>query len=350
MVAEYFEKTLGSRLTEAGLPPVDRYYPVDADVDITVGENPVKRDMYWYHPDYIGNVDLITDGSGRVYQFFMYNAFGENLYQWTQSTGDYDSPYRFNGKELDPETGNYYYGARYYDPKISVWLSVDPLAHEYQNLSPYVFTGNNPIMLVDPDGMRIDDYLLDRKTGEITLLRETDDDFDVLYASDENGNANPTNLTVIEDRELLPQMAGENNTSYKNPTYGVDIDGRTGNTNNSADAEELFDFASKNSDVEWSLQDYVDGTSAVSTANDGSITTVGGFHPDNKGKVVQRDIHSHPGTTRDDLEPSSRDISRANQFIKINPMAQILLFIPNAPNSNARVYDFGNREWKTGYR
>ena len=60
--------------------------------------------------------------------------------------------YRFNGKELDPETGNYYYGARYYDPKISVWLSVDPLAHKMPNWSPYSFSFNNPIKFVDPDG------------------------------------------------------------------------------------------------------------------------------------------------------------------------------------------------------
>lgn len=49
-------------------------------------------------------------------------------------------------------TGNYYYGARYYDPTISVWLSVDPLANQYPNLSPYVFVANNPLNLVDPDG------------------------------------------------------------------------------------------------------------------------------------------------------------------------------------------------------
>lgn len=48
--------------------------------------------------------------------------------------------------------GNYYYGARYYDPKVSVWLSVDPLAHKYPSMSPFIFTDNNPVMLVDPDG------------------------------------------------------------------------------------------------------------------------------------------------------------------------------------------------------
>ena len=65
---------------------------------------------------------------------------------------DYYSPYHFNGKELDQETGNQYYGARYYDPKVSVWLSVDPLAQDYPSLSPYTFVANNPVHAIDPDG------------------------------------------------------------------------------------------------------------------------------------------------------------------------------------------------------
>ena len=34
---------------------------------------------------------------------------------------------KHNGKELDAETGLYYYGARYYDPATALWLGVDPL-------------------------------------------------------------------------------------------------------------------------------------------------------------------------------------------------------------------------------
>ncbi len=64
----------------------------------------------------------------------------------------YNSPYKFNGKELDEETGFYYYGARYYDPRISIWLSVDPLAIKHPNESPYIYCGNNPIIFFDPDG------------------------------------------------------------------------------------------------------------------------------------------------------------------------------------------------------
>lgn len=47
----------------------------------------------------------------------------------------------------------YYYRERYYNPMVSVWLRVDPKAHWYPNKTPYNFTGNNPIMLVDPNGM-----------------------------------------------------------------------------------------------------------------------------------------------------------------------------------------------------
>jgi RHS repeat-associated protein len=69
----------------------------------------------------------------------------------------YNSPYKFNGKELDEETGLYYYGARYYDPKVSIWLSVDPLAEKYPNVSPYVYCLNNPVRFIDPDGREVID-------------------------------------------------------------------------------------------------------------------------------------------------------------------------------------------------
>lgn len=69
-----------------------------------------------------------------------------------QSGLNYNSPYKFNGKELDEETGFYYYGARYYDPRISIWMSIDPSAEKMPNVSPYAFCGNNPISNIDPDG------------------------------------------------------------------------------------------------------------------------------------------------------------------------------------------------------
>ncbi|NAW50254.1 hypothetical protein GNY06_02245, partial [Elizabethkingia argentiflava] len=57
-----------------------------------------------------------------------------------------------NAKELDDETGYYYYGARYYNPRVSLWLNVDPLAEKMPSWSPYAYAFNNPVRLVDPDG------------------------------------------------------------------------------------------------------------------------------------------------------------------------------------------------------
>ncbi len=67
------------------------------------------------------------------------------------------------------ETRLYYYGARYYDPKISVWLSVDPLAAKKHNrpLTPYHFSANNPLNIIDPDG---NDWFVNQESGE-TLYR-----------------------------------------------------------------------------------------------------------------------------------------------------------------------------------
>lgn len=49
----------------------------------------------------------------------------------------------------------YYYGARYYDPRTSIWLGVDPQAEDYPNVSSYAYCANNPVKYIDPDGEAI---------------------------------------------------------------------------------------------------------------------------------------------------------------------------------------------------
>jgi RHS repeat-associated protein len=68
--------------------------------------------------------------------------------------------------------GNFYYGARYYDPKISVWLSVDPMSSERPSLTPYNFVSNNPVMRVDPTGMLDDEWDYDLNRGELTWVSD----------------------------------------------------------------------------------------------------------------------------------------------------------------------------------
>ena len=64
----------------------------------------------------------------------------------------WNTPYLFNAKEFEEETGLYYYGARYYDPRLSLWISTDALKEKTPNISPYVYTENSPITYIDPDG------------------------------------------------------------------------------------------------------------------------------------------------------------------------------------------------------
>ena len=105
--------------------------------------------MYFYHPDPLGSSSYITDREGRIIQHTEYIAFGEVLFE--EHSTSKTMPYLFNGKELDTETGLYYYGARYYDPRVSLWLNVDPLTEK--TMTPYAYTNNNPINLIDPMGM-----------------------------------------------------------------------------------------------------------------------------------------------------------------------------------------------------
>ena len=104
------------------------------------------------HPDYLGHTEFVSDANGDPYQYFWYSPFGDAIVEEHANTASFSSRYLFNAKELDPETGRYYYGARYYDPGLSIWLSVDPLSHKYPHLTPYNFVANNPINLIDPDG------------------------------------------------------------------------------------------------------------------------------------------------------------------------------------------------------
>ncbi len=74
-----------------------------------------------------------------------------------QKAGGYSTKYRFTGKEVDEETGLYYFGARYYDSRISLWYGVDPRADKYPGWNPFNYTMNNPIRFIDPTGMETEE-------------------------------------------------------------------------------------------------------------------------------------------------------------------------------------------------
>ena len=108
-----------------------------------------EKMQFYYHPDHLGSSSYITNLDGEVSQHIEYVPFGEVFIEERNNT--WNTPYLFNAKELDEETGLYYY-ARYMDPKISMWLGVDPLMEKYPSVTGYCYTMDNPIRFIDPDG------------------------------------------------------------------------------------------------------------------------------------------------------------------------------------------------------
>ena len=149
-----------------------------------------KAKRYYYHSDHLGSAQFVTDWKGRQYEHIEYTPYGE-LWIEEVAAGLDKLPFRFTGKELDEETGLYYYGARYLDPKYSRWLSGDPALGEYipqapiddeakkhnenlpglggvyntVNLHVYHYAGNNPVKYVDPDGKQT-------KGADLNLFRK----------------------------------------------------------------------------------------------------------------------------------------------------------------------------------
>ncbi len=112
-----------------------------------------EKMQFYYHPDHLGSSSYITNLDGEVSQHIEYVPFGEVFIEERNNT--WNTPYLFNAKELDEETGMYYYGARYYEPRLSLWMSVDLMQEKYPNIGSYVYCANNPVKFIDPDGRQI---------------------------------------------------------------------------------------------------------------------------------------------------------------------------------------------------
>jgi RHS repeat-associated protein len=118
----------------------------------------------YFHKDYLGGTSIVTDDNGDVVSQQKYLPYGKNYID--SNAANYQNNKKFTGKELDNETGLYYFGYRYYDPEIGRWTSIDPVQWDMifdKNLqakvlanpvmhNSYAYAGNNPMRYVDPDG------------------------------------------------------------------------------------------------------------------------------------------------------------------------------------------------------
>lgn len=122
--------------------------------------------LSFLHADALGSVVKVTNAVGAVTLTRQYDAWG-NLQAGADQAG-----YAFTGREWDPETGLYYYRARYYDARSGRFLSEDPLGSvgrvlmrtdiavpdrgsaAWSTENRYIYVGANPVRYVDPLGLR----------------------------------------------------------------------------------------------------------------------------------------------------------------------------------------------------
>ena len=197
-----------------------------------------KAKRYYYHSDHLGSAQFVTDWNGRQYEHIEYTPYGE-LWIEEVAAGLDKLPFRFTGKELDEETGLYYYGARYLDPKYSRWLSGDPALNDYMagssvgeggiynhfNFNLYHYANNNPIRYTDPTGMSIDDWQ-DNGDGTWTVKSEGATLWDVYGADwkEKSGfDRDPRTLQVGE-------TVGNKNSSTLNE-YDASMNGQNDSKN-----------------------------------------------------------------------------------------------------------------------
>ena len=127
-----------------------------------VDENGAPQAFEWYLKNHLGSTMVVygtgfpdplgISPEGELRAAYDYRSFGEqlDLLVFTRKVTE-----NFTGKELDDETQLDYFGARYLDPMLGMWISVDPAR---QFASPYLYAGNgmNPVIGVDPDGNEVE--------------------------------------------------------------------------------------------------------------------------------------------------------------------------------------------------
>ncbi len=114
-----------------------------------------------YHKDGLGSVVAVTDEDGDVLETYNYEPYGEvtiyNPAGLELNESAIGNEVLFTGQRLDPETGNYYYKARYYLSKLGRFLTRDPIGYK-DGMNLYSYVGGNPIINTDPSGLYQEDF------------------------------------------------------------------------------------------------------------------------------------------------------------------------------------------------
>jgi len=145
---------------------------------------------------------------------------------------DVKNKYRYNGKEFieDFGIGLHDYGARWYDPAVGRFMSVDPLADKYPGWTPYNYTLNNPVRLVDRNGMEAEDWYKNIKTGEVHWEEGSEKIEGYENIGEDYIFEGPKNIIFHKQNKVVATLSKSNYISHMSfnlnlvPIYGVAVE------------------------------------------------------------------------------------------------------------------------------
>ena len=193
------------------------------------------------------------------------------------------------GKEKDSETGYYYFGARYYNSDLSLWLSVDPMADKYPSLSPYNYCAWNPMKIVDPDGRDV--WTL---SDDGTMTWEKSSKHDII-------KYNGKEITLQNSENVF-------GTGYKGYSFTLK-DNQYYTFSDVMDAQKAFEFFADNLDFEFSALGYIEGGKKKYDLST-SLSTVGDINgstrADELGEKLRKHFHNHVDGSVTPSNPTNR--------------------------------------------
>ena len=163
VITLYQYNALGKKLKEIkGSQMIDyvanKIYENNILYQITHDEGRIINDEYEYNiKDHLGNLRVAfrdSLGIAKIVQANSYGIWGEELPTLSYSKQSWKKDnFKFTGKEELQGTGYVDFGARWYDPLVPHFTTIDPLSESSRRFSPFVYGNNNPIRFIDPDGM-----------------------------------------------------------------------------------------------------------------------------------------------------------------------------------------------------